>query len=147
MLGVDVDEKLDDDASARGVEGPGRLIGQDDGRSVDDRPGDGDALSLPAGQLVGEASGEGAEPQVVEHGGGIAHLLACRVTSTDCNLQADVFLHREVWKQVIGLVDHAERAPAEADPVSFGEGGDGLVADPHGAVGGHGQSREQPEQR
>ena len=41
---------------------PGRLVGQDHARAVDQRPGDGDALLLPARQLVRAVVARSASP-------------------------------------------------------------------------------------
>jgi len=48
-LGVQALEKLDDDALVGGVEVSGGLVGEDDGRVVDERAGDTDALLLASG--------------------------------------------------------------------------------------------------
>ncbi len=47
-------EGLEDDLPGLGVQVPGGLVGQDEGRVVDQGPGDGHALYLAPGQLIGE---------------------------------------------------------------------------------------------
>ena len=48
-----------------GVEVAGGLVGEDDGRAVDERAGDGDALALAAGELVGLVVHAGFEADVM----------------------------------------------------------------------------------
>src|SRR5687768_11617088 len=50
---VQLVEEAEDVLGRAAVEGARRLVGQEDGGVVHHGPGDGDALSLPAGELVG----------------------------------------------------------------------------------------------
>ena len=52
-LAAGVAEHLEDGVGVFGVEVAGGLVGEDDGGAVDERAGDGDALLLAAGELVG----------------------------------------------------------------------------------------------
>ena len=52
-LGVERVEEGHDLDAGFGVEVAGGLVGEDDGRAVDQGAGDGDALALAAGELVG----------------------------------------------------------------------------------------------
>ena len=52
-LFVEALEEREDIFAGLGVEGSGRFVGKDDGGVGDDGPGDGDALFLSAGELVG----------------------------------------------------------------------------------------------
>ena len=60
-----VEERHDLEAGF-GVEVAGGLVGQDDGGAVDQRAGDGDALALAAGELVGLVVHAGFEAHVGE---------------------------------------------------------------------------------
>ncbi len=51
LAGVQVEEQVEDGGARHGVEVAGRLVGEHDRRPSDDRPGDGDALALAAGEL------------------------------------------------------------------------------------------------
>ena len=51
--GVYLVEEVHDLVTGAGVEGTGRLVGEDDGGRVDEGAGNGHALPLAAGQLVG----------------------------------------------------------------------------------------------
>ena len=50
---VDLAEQLVDGVGVHGVQVAGRLVGQHERRAVHERAGDGHALLLPAGELVG----------------------------------------------------------------------------------------------
>ena len=52
LLLVQFAKELDDLAAGAGIEIPGRLVSHQDIRIVDECPGDGDALLLPAGELA-----------------------------------------------------------------------------------------------
>ena len=52
-LGVELVEEGHDLIAGVGVEVAGGLVGEDDGGLVDEGAGDGDALALAAGELVG----------------------------------------------------------------------------------------------
>src|SRR4028119_128662 len=61
-LGVELVEQRHDLGRGRRVEVPGRLVGEQDGRLVDQGAGHGHALALAAGQLVGVVVHARAEP-------------------------------------------------------------------------------------
>ncbi len=62
LLHVQSLEDAHDLGAGLGIQVAGRLVGQDDARLVDQRPRDGDALLLPAGQLVGPMVDAVAQP-------------------------------------------------------------------------------------
>ena len=64
--GVELDEEPDDLVRRLGVEVPGGLVGEEDARLIDQRPRDGDALALPARELVGSVVGAVGERDALE---------------------------------------------------------------------------------
>ncbi len=60
-------QELHDRPASGGVELAGRLVGQQQARMVDQRPGDGHPLLLPAGHLVGSMVGALSQTDQVEH--------------------------------------------------------------------------------
>ena len=60
------EQQLHDLLARFGVQVAGRLVGHDDGRVVDQRAGDGHALLLPAGKLVGAVVHAVAQPDRFE---------------------------------------------------------------------------------
>ena len=77
-LAVELLEGLHDLAAGAGVEVAGRLVGQQQLRLADQRPGDGDPLLLTAGELRGLVPHAVAEPDGVERGRGPFAALALR---------------------------------------------------------------------
>ena len=67
-VGVELVEEGHDLVAGLGVEVSGGLVGEDDGGAVDEGAGDGDALALAAGELVGLVHHAGAEVDGLEHG-------------------------------------------------------------------------------
>ena len=59
-------EQLEDVGGGAGVEGAGRLVGEDHRGPGDQRAGDRDALLLAAGQFAGAVLAPVAEPDAVE---------------------------------------------------------------------------------
>ena len=94
----------------RGVEGAGRLVGQDDGGVGDQRPGDRDALLLAAGELRGQAPAPSPRPTC-------SSSARTRFRSTRCPAsrigQPDVLLGGEVGHQVEALEDEPDPLAAE----------------------------------
>ena len=105
-------QALEQQASALGVEGTGRLVGHNHGGVGDERASRGNALLLAAGHLVGI---------LVEHltdGQARCHILhagrnLCRVCAGDGERQGDVLACRERIEQVGVLEDKAELLAAE----------------------------------
>jgi hypothetical protein len=58
---VEFAQQRNDLRAGAAVEVAGRLVGQQHGRVADDGPGEGDALTLPPGQLVGAVAEPKAE--------------------------------------------------------------------------------------
>ena len=76
-LAGEADEEVGDLRLGRGVERRDRLVGDDDLRVGRQRPGDGDALALAAGELERIAVGDRpVEPDLLEQRGDLALALA-----------------------------------------------------------------------
>jgi hypothetical protein len=63
---VDPQQRIHDHAGVGGVEGGDRLVGKDEIGLLDQRAGNGDALLLAAGQLIGPLRGEGSDAELLE---------------------------------------------------------------------------------
>ena len=94
------------------VEVAGRLVGEQDPRPADNRPGDGDALLLAAGQLRRKVMNPGAEPDPVERRLGEPAPLGVRDAAIE---QRDLHVveHAQVADQVEGLEDEADLLVAD----------------------------------
>ena len=73
--GMQVIEEGHDLVAGLGVEVPGGLVGEDDGGVIDQGAGDGDALALSAGELVGLVVHARAEADGLEDGLGTGDAL------------------------------------------------------------------------
>jgi hypothetical protein len=94
------------------VEVAGRLVGEDQARLVDQRPGDRDALLLAAGNAVGQRFGILAEADLVEHDAR-ARLPRCLVHAGIDQRQGDIVLQAHARQQVEALEDEADGAVAQ----------------------------------
>ena len=66
-LAVEFVEQRHDFLAGVAVQVAGRLVGQDQARPVDQRAGNGHALLLAAGNVVGQRFGVAAQADLVEH--------------------------------------------------------------------------------
>ncbi len=129
------------------VEIAGRLVGQQHPRAVGDRARDGDALLLAAGQFrrtMALALGEAKIAQELARPGG-----GLRARKPGDHLrQNEVFQRRELWQQVMELIDEADfGAPERRALVVVHRRGRG-AADRHLAgVGPLQQPRQMQERR
>ena len=100
-----------------GVERSGRLVGQHDVRVVDQGAGDGDALHLPAGQLVRLLVDVVAQPDLFE---GLAGTLPPFGTGYAGDRQRELHVrqNRLVRNQVVALEHEADRVVAVRIPVT-----------------------------
>ena len=105
-------EEIDHAARVLGIERPCRFVGQDDRRPRDQRPGDGTALLLAAGQGVGAVTRavthadrlEGAQRRGVAFG---------RRSAVEHEGQADVLHERQLREEVVSLEDESDPAPPD----------------------------------
>ena len=116
-----------------GVEGAGRLVGQDDRGVGDQRPGDRDALLLAAGELRGQPPAPVAEPDLLQQR---PHPLPVDAVSGQPDRQPDVLLGGEVGHQVEALEDEADALAAEPGAVLLAPVRDVLAGDDDAALGG-----------
>src|SRR5690606_25585825 len=92
-----------------GVEGAGRLVGEQEASRSHERPGDRDPLSLTAGHLFGEAVRDLAQPDVVEGAQRLAPSLAGG-DAVELAGEGDVLRGREGGHEVEVLEDVADAA-------------------------------------
>ena len=106
-FGVELLEQLHDLAALIGVQVAGRLVGQDDRRLRDERARDGDQLLLSAGELRRVEVLLADDLEAVEHVADQAvALLLLDVAIGERHVE--VFVHRQVVQQVIGLEHEAD---------------------------------------
>src|SRR6476659_3126254 len=91
------------------IEIAGRLVGEEQPRSVGDGAGDGDALLLAAGQLCRTMLGPLAEAKRLQQLPGALLGLAPREPENKLR-QHHVLQRRELRKQVMELIDEADRS-------------------------------------
>jgi len=127
------------------IEVAGGLVGEDDGRVGDEGAGDGDALLLAAGELVGavvEAAGEAEEAGKAVEEGVIEGLSGLGDVVGDL----DVAHGGEGGEEVEALEDEADAGAAEPGAIGVGEAGELDAADGDGAGGGGGEAAEDVEE-
>ena len=78
-LGGQLLEQLHHLDAALAVEGAGGFVGEDHVAAVHQRAGDGDALLLPAGELVRAVAGAALQAQAAQQFGGAGAALGCGV--------------------------------------------------------------------
>ena len=112
---VDPVEQRHDPLAGGGVDVPGRLVGEQDQRPVDEGAGDGHALLLATGELVREAAVLLAEPDELEH---LRDLLGDDAARAPDHLQGErhVLERRLVREEAEVLEDAAHVAPEERHP-------------------------------
>ena len=120
-------------ARGRGVEGAGRLVGEDDRGVGDQRPGDRDPLLLAAGERAGAAARRGrrarparAAPRTRARSDAVAG---------QPERQPDVLLGGQVGHQVEALEDEADPLAAEPGAVLLAQSRDVLAGDEDPALG------------
>ena len=145
-MGGNLLEQFQDAGGVVRIEVAGRFIGQEEGRPVDQGPGDGGALHFAPAHLMGEGAGPGGEADQVEHfrsaGAGLAGAFAAEEKG-----QFDVLHGGHGRKEIEELEDDAEMLAAVS-----GKGGiigsvQGESVDGDFAGGRLIESAEQIEQR
>ena len=139
-LGVEVKEQAADLVAGGGVDRAGRLVGQQQRRPVDQRPGDRDALPLAARQPGRVGVAPVRDPQRVQQLLGALPRVA-GLGPGELGGQQHVVERRHVVEQVEELEDHADLAAAEPGRAGLAEHVDPLVADPDRARWSAGPSR------
>jgi hypothetical protein len=98
---------MHDFTAANGVEGGGRLVGEEDARLGEERPGDRDPLLLPPRELTRHAPSERVHPKLGEEAPGPLALGARRRVVKD-DRHEDVVQDREEGNQMRLLKDEAD---------------------------------------
>ena len=145
-FGVKLVEEGHDLVAGLGVEVSGGLVGEDDGRVVDEGTGDGDALSLTAGELVGLVQHAGAEVDVLEGGFGALFALVGGGSVVDQG-QLDVVERGGPGQQVEGLEDEADLLVTDASQLVVVELGDVVSVEPVLALRGRVEAADEVHQR
>src|SRR3954470_15266490 len=131
-------------SAGRGVQVAGRLVGEDDVGAGEERPGDGDALLLPAGELVRAVPQPVAEAQPADDG---VHPVPVGPLPGQLHRQQDVVLRVEHRQQVEGLEDEADPLAAQRGQLLVAQGGQLGVAQPDLPGAGGVQAGEAVHQR
>ena len=109
------------------VEVAGRLVGEQDGGIVDERPRDREALLLAAGELGGERGRDGPQPEPVDQLA--AAPLGVRVRAAHARGEQHVRLPGELGQQVEELEDEADPAAPQCAQRALGGSRHALPAD------------------
>ena len=115
------------------VEGAGRLVGEDDRRTRDERAGNGDPLCLAPGQFARHPLGHAGQPDRVDEG--LLPLLVW-ASPVEQHRQLDVLTDGQVADEVVRLKHESDVAPAETRNRVQRELGNVGVADEYLAAGG-----------
>jgi hypothetical protein len=126
-LGLDALELQLHLAAQLEVEGAERFVQEQHLGRVDQRPGDGDALLLAAGELVRLLAGLLPQLDELQH---LLDLLLHRLDAAPAQAEGDVLEDVEVREEGVGLEDGVHRPLVGRQP------GDLLVTEVHGARGG-----------
>lgn len=144
-LAIEVVEEVEDFFAGFGVEVASGFVGEDDERAVGESAGDGNALLLAAGELVGSVIEAVVESDLGgKFCGDFPHFFigGPAVIHGD----GDVFSDGELLDEVVGLKDEAEVAIAGSGEVVVVEGGDVLAAEEVVARSGLIQAAEDVEE-
>ncbi len=135
-LAVEFGEEVEDFDAGLGVEVSGRLVGEQDGGPLDECPGDGDALALTAGHLVGSVVHSIGEADAGERLGGAGVSFSGAGAGVDQG-QFHVAERGLAGEQLEGLEDEADAAAPDAGQLGLVEPRDLSAVEPVGAGGGN----------
>ena len=144
--GVEFVEEGHDLDGGFGVEVAGGFVGEDDAGAVDEGAGDGDALALAAGELVGLVVHAGAEVDGFEDGLGAGDALGGRGAVVDEG-ELDVVERGGAGEEVEGLEDEADFLVTDAGEFVVVELGDVMAVEPIAAVGRGIEAADEVHQR
>ena len=141
--------QLEDDLAGLGVEVGGGLVGEDDGGLGDEGPGDGHALALAAGEVVGLLFDLLLQAHFLDHAlGPVPDLLFGELFLLhDEEGELDVFPRREHRNEVEGLKDEPDGVQAKVGELPVGHGGDVPAVDIDRALGGVIDAADDVEER
>ena len=146
-LGVELPQQREDRLPRLRVEVAGRLVGQDESRLGHERPRDGDALLLAAGELGGAAARDRRRER--HPGEGLARAPA-RLPPADAEeleRPGHVLLRREGGEQVEALEDEADLPQADVAAGIVPQVGEVAPPDQHPPGARRIQARDQVENR
>ena len=144
-VGVELVEEVEDFEAGLGIEVAGGFVGEDEERVVDEGAGDGDALLLAAGELLGAVVEAMAEADELREGDAV-FVAVGEIAALVKERDVDVLDDRELVDEVVGLEDEAERAAAEGGELVVVHGGDVLAAEKIFAGGGAVEAAEDVEE-
>ena len=127
-LRVELLEERHDLLAGLGVEITGRLVGEDDGRIVDEGARDGDALALAAGEFVGFVAHALAEADVFERAARLVHAAALAEARVD-ERQLDVVQRVGARQEIECLENETDLAVADVGELVVDHGGDVLAVE------------------
>ena len=107
-------QPVQDEGGGVQIEGAGGLVGEDDPGAAGHDAGDGHALALPSGELVGLEAGAVSEPDGVK---GLPGLGAVQGTPGQARGHGDVVGGTQGGNEVVLLEDEADVAGAEPGPL------------------------------
>ena len=139
-LTVDPPDRAEDDGTCRHVQRTGRLVAEQDVRTLGDRARDCHPLLFATGQLRREVI------QPVGHANQVERVLGSKGMRCEVGDEGDVLARRQRWDEVVEL----EHEPHVVTPVSrearITSGGQLLVAVLHAATGRHIEAAKDVEQ-
>ena len=127
-VGVEFVEEVEDFEAGLGIEVAGGFVGEDEERVVDEGAGDGDALLLAAGELLGTVIEAMAEADELREGDAVCVAVG-EVAALIKERDVDVLDDGELVDEVVGLEDEAERAAAKGGELVVIHRGDVLPAE------------------
>ncbi len=116
-------EQAHDPFAVEGVEGAGRLVGEDHPGGGDERAGDGDALALAAGYLAGALGRDGVDLQAGEPLGGPG-LGGPPLLAVEAEREGHVLHAGQLGDELPELEDEAEVGAAQGAALAVGERGE-----------------------
>ena len=119
--------------AAHRVHAAGRLVGEDHGRTGDERAGDGDALRLAAGELGRQRVVAGVETGAIEPLPR-SDQRGRPLVAVEQQRQRDVLEHRELWHELPELEHDPDAAAAQLRALAGVELGEVLAEQPHDAA-------------
>ena len=143
---VEIVHEVDELGGIFGVEVGGGLVGEHQGRTMNDGAGYGDALTFAAGEQIGAMAGAGGEADAFKGSGYAGAALGCG-DALDQQREFDVFSRGEDGDEVEGLKDESDFDAAEGGEARRAEFGCIDTLDEDAAGGGLVDATDEVEQR
>ena len=139
-------EEAHDIAGRIGIEGGGRLVGQDQPRAVGKGARDRHPLALAARQLARLVVDAGAEPEALQHGdAALAHLRA-RMAAGELQRHLHILVGGQRFEEIVHLEDKADVAP-DMHEIAGGQPGEIMAHQVDPALLDRAQRADQGQQR